>query len=120
LSKISITIVLVMFAFTFLLLGCSNSSKSIVIQSIGIEKAISLIAKHNNISEDVIKIREIKKIQKNHWFVLYQQKSTNGISWEPSNDTNFGMDIKNSSGDFITSNNGYSMPTALANFEWVN
>jgi hypothetical protein len=109
-----------MFAFTFLLLGCSNSHKSIVIQSFGNEKAISLIAKHNNISEDAIKINEIKEIEKNHWFVLYQQKSNNGISWEPSDDSNFGLDIKKSSGDYLTSNNGYSMPNALASLEWVN
>jgi hypothetical protein len=109
-----------MFAFTFLLLGCSNDNKSIVKQNFGNEKAISLIAKHNNITEDTIKINEIKEIEKNHWFVLYQQKSNNGITWEPSDDSNFGMDIKNSSGDYLTSNNSYGMPADFASLAWVN
>jgi hypothetical protein len=115
LRKIAITIVLVMFAFSFLLLGCSNKS-----QSIDNEKAIVLIAKHNKISEDAIKISKIKEIENNHWFVLYQQKSNNGMTWEPSADSNFGMDIKNSSGDYLTSNNGNGMPVDYASLAWVN
>jgi hypothetical protein len=117
LRKIAITIVLVMFAFTFLLLGCSNSNKPIVIGSFGNEKAISLIAKHYNISEDAIKINEIKEIERNHWFVLYQQKPAKAVNWEPSDDSNFGMDIKKSAGDYLTSNDSYGMPAVFASLE---
>jgi hypothetical protein len=117
LSKIANITILIMFVFVFLLQGCSNSPESPVIQSIEKEKVITLIAEHNDISEDAIRISEIKEIEKNHWFVLYQLKSNNGVTWEPSNDSNFGMDIKNSAGDYLTSNKGYGMPAVFASLE---
>jgi hypothetical protein len=125
LKKIVITIALIMFAFTFLLYGCGNPNNinnankpaPAVTQSFGNEKAISLIAKHNNISEDIIKIHEIKKVEKNHWFVLYQLKSNNGTAWEPSNDSDFGIEIKNSAGNYQTNNHGYTMPAVFLTLE---
>ncbi|QGQ94733.1 hypothetical protein EHS13_07475 [Paenibacillus psychroresistens] len=119
-NKIANRTILIMFVFAFLLQGCSNPHESKVIQSFGNEQAKSLIANHNDLSEDAIRISEIKEIEKNHWFVLYQQKSENGLSWEPSIDSNFGMDIKNTAGDYLTSNNGYGMPALFASLEGAN
>lgn len=75
------------------------------------KKLTRLVAKHLCMNENSVRINEVRKIEKNRWFVLYKVKN-NSEQWMPS-EGSYGISVvKTSDGEFKLTSMRYGRPWA--------